>query len=178
MVVSKQRWAFGVTRFTPTADLQEKVEVVGSIGVATSPNTAMLRINLASHHYLLGLVVEGDLLAGLDGGDVHTQRDGMTISSLDGRIGSFAGTDALHPVAHVGRGLWVAVGVSIGRDGLCLLDERKAGQQGAPQSHLGGRTSGQATSGSHRLFVHVDHAAVGVVKLLDAAGAVCESRGV
>src|SRR5258707_12424028 len=99
------------------------------MAATTNPQTAMLRIYLAPHHPLLGLVVEGHLLACLDGGNVHAQRDGMTVSGFDRRIGSLAGTDALHPVAHVGRSLRVAMGIRIGRDSLGLFDERKAGKQ-------------------------------------------------
>src|SRR5215472_10013359 len=157
MVMSTRRWASSATTCTPLAVEAEKVDVVSSIVAAASPNTAPLRINLSSHHDLLGLVVEGDLLTCPDGGDIHAQCDGMTVSSLNRRIGSFARTDALHPVAHVGRGLWIAMGVGIGRNGLGLLDERKAGEQVWNHSHLSGRAGGQASGRSHRSLVHIDH---------------------
>ena len=40
-------------------------------------------VDLASYHDLLRLGVEGDLLPGLDGGDVHAERHGVTVASFD-----------------------------------------------------------------------------------------------
>ena len=67
-----------------------------------SENANNLRIDLASNHDLLGLVVEGDLLPGLNGGDVHAERDGVAVAGFDAGVRRLAGADALHPVAHVG----------------------------------------------------------------------------
>src|SRR5258706_6593930 len=53
-----------------------------------------LSVDLAADHDLLGLVVEGHLLAGLDRSHVHAQRDGVAVSSLDRRVGRLAGPDA------------------------------------------------------------------------------------
>src|ERR1035437_1661965 len=89
-----------------------------------------MRIWLTSNHYLLGLIVEGDFLAGLDCGYIHAQRDRVAVACADAGVRRLARADAFHPVAHVGGGLGVAVstgGVGVGGDLFDLVHQREAG---------------------------------------------------
>src|ERR1035441_6191137 len=139
-------------------------------------------IRLSCNYYLLGLIVEGDLLPALDGGDIHAQRNGVRVAGADAGVGSFARAHALHPVAHVGVRLWIAAtaagGIGVGRYLLHLIHQREAGQLIRLHLHGGRFTRAETSGGCDRLFVHVDHAAVGVVELLHSAGGVGEARGV
>src|SRR5580765_954103 len=118
-----------------------------------------LRIHLASGEYLLRLRVERDLLAGLDRCDIHAQRDGVAVSGIDAGVRLFARTDALHPVAHVGRGLVVGTGISC-CGSLLSLAKREAAEEIGFHTHLGRGLRSEAAVGVDDLFVHVERAAV------------------
>lgn len=72
---------------------------------------------LAAGYDFLGLLIEGDPLAGAGGGVGHDGCDGLLVASLHGSVGLFAGTDAFQPVPHVGGGEFVRAGVGRGGDG-------------------------------------------------------------
>src|ERR1035437_1292805 len=178
MVMSTRRLASSATTWTPLEDEAAKALAVKMKLAAKSASAKNLGINFASYHHLLRLVVEGDFLASVDGGDVHAEGDGVMVAGFNGGVGGFARADTLHPVAHVGRGHGIAAGVGFGGGGIGFLDEREAGQEIFLEAHGRGFASAQAAGGSDRPLVHVDHAAVGVVKFFDAAGGVGEARGV
>src|SRR5665213_1588295 len=175
MVMSTRRLASSATTLTPLPVSLAKALPTRIISPTRAPSRSSLRIDFAPYHDLLRLVVEGDFLAGLDGGDVHAERDGVAVAGFNAGVGRFAGADALHPVAHVGGGLRIAVGDGARGDG-SVAAQREARQQVGLHLHFGGGPCGQATFGRDFLLVHVDHAAVGVVELLDAAGGVGEAR--
>src|SRR6185312_14223831 len=123
MVTSTRRCAWSAVTLTPApASFARAGAALPSPTIAITPNInhlyrdlpSCLYMNLASREHLLRLVVEGYLLAGLDGGDVHAQRDGVAVAGFDVGVGRLARADALHPVAHVGRGLVVDVSAGAG----------------------------------------------------------------
>ena len=108
----------------------------------------------ASGHDLLGLVVEGDFLAGLHGGDAHAKRDGVAVARFNAGVWRFAGADALHPVAHVGGGLGIGAGVG-GGFGCDAFAESEAGQEVGLHLHLVGLLLLETAFGRDLLGVHV-----------------------
>src|ERR1039458_4712281 len=126
MVMSTRRWASSGVTCTSLEDEAAKAQAANP-NVAAS--AARLRIDLASRDDLLGLVVEGNFLAGLDGRDVHAQSDGVAVSGFNRGIGCFSRADALHPVTHVGRCLRIGSGVGRCRSGLGFFDERETGKE-------------------------------------------------
>src|SRR5215468_4456627 len=71
---------------------------------------------LARYDVLL-LVVKSDLLAGVQGGNRHAQRDGMVVGRMDIGVRLLvAVANATHPVAHVGHRLLIRAGVGRGLD--------------------------------------------------------------
>src|SRR5665213_3607794 len=171
MVMSTRRLASSATTLTPLPVSLAKALPTRIIKPTRAPSSSNLRIDFASRHHLLRLVVEGDFLAGLDGGDVHAERDGVAVARLDAGVWRFARADTLHPVAHVGGSLRIAVRVGSRGNG-SVAAQRKAWQQVGLHLHLGCGARGQAALGRDLLLVHVDHAGVGVVELLDASGGV------
>src|ERR1017187_3018639 len=122
-------------------------------------------IGLACNYYLLGFVVEGDFLPGLDGSDVHAQRNGVRVAGADAGVWRLARAHTLHPIAHVGVGLWIAAtaagGVGVGRYLLHLVHQVEAGQLIRLHLHGGRFTRAETSGGRDGLLVHVDYAAVG-----------------
>src|SRR5665213_3590379 len=109
MVMSTRRLASSATTLTPLPVSLAKALPTRTMSPTRKPSRSSLRIDLASYHHLLRLVVEGDFLAGLDCCDVHAERDGVAVARFNAGVWRFAGADALHPVAHVGGGLRIAV---------------------------------------------------------------------
>src|SRR6266516_5578270 len=68
-----------------------------------SISSQALRISSTHHHLALG-VVKHHLPAAVHRRDRHAQRDGVTVASIDARVGLFAAAHALHPVPDVGGG--------------------------------------------------------------------------
>src|SRR5579862_7114409 len=137
MVMSTRRCASSGTTCTP----EVLAALSGWVGVrraAARATTASLRINLASNHHVLRLVVEGDFLAGLNRSHIHAEGNGVAVAGLNGSVGRFARAQALHPVAHVRRGLRVGVRVGGGGDGFFgAIEKREAGQKVRLHLHLG-----------------------------------------
>ncbi len=90
----------------------------------------------AGHDFLRGLV-EGDALAGADGGGGHDGGDGMLVASLDGCVGFFAGAQAFEPIFHVRGGEGVGSHIRGGGGGGGLA-ERVVGEQVGLHLHFGG----------------------------------------
>src|SRR5215469_7768623 len=85
---------------------------------AASNGRAQNRIDISPPHYslsscdyILFLIVEGDPFAGMQRGDRHTERDRVTVGSVNIGVRSFARPHALHPVAHVGGRGFVRAGI-------------------------------------------------------------------
>src|SRR2546423_14407106 len=77
---------------------------------------------LAPDNDVLFGVIESDALTGLNCGDSHAERDGMTIASVNVGVGLLAVADGLEPVANVGDGHVIGASVSGGGcrgGGLC-----------------------------------------------------------
>src|ERR1039458_3149969 len=120
-MVMSTRWAASLTMTaTPLAGDAPAAAFRVMIEPAISPIAKSLDvvIRLASNHHHLRLLVEGHLLAGLDGRHIHAQCDGVAVARADAGIRRLARAHALHPVAHVGVGLRVAAarapGVRVG----------------------------------------------------------------
>src|SRR5665213_2651496 len=177
MVTSTRRLASLATTLTPLPVSLAKALPTRITSPTRAPSSSSLRIDFAPYHDLLRLVVEGDFLARLYRGNVHAERDGVAVARFNAGVGRLARADALHPVAHVGGCLRIAVGDGA-RGDRGVAAQRKAWQQVRLHLHFGGGTRGEAALGRDLLLVHVDHAAVGVVELLDAAGGVGEARGI
>src|SRR5579863_6290450 len=159
MVMSTRRLASSGTTWTPFAGGAAKATEMLARVVARAVSATNLGKDFASRHDLLRLVVEGNFQAGLDGGDVHAEGDGVAVTGFNGGVGSFAGANTFHPVAHVGGGLRVAVGIGISGDGLHFFDKREAIEQVWFHAHFGGRAGTESAGRSYGLLVHVDHAA-------------------
>ena len=99
----------------------------------------------------------------------------MAVTSFDRRIGRLARAHALHPVAHIGRGLRISVRIGVGVHRGGLVAERHARQQVGLHVHLVSEPFRQPACGRHRLLVHVDHAAIRVVELLHSARRICKA---
>src|SRR5277367_602304 len=73
----------------------------GSTKAAARQPRNSLGIHFACNHYLLGRVVEGRLLAGLNSGDVHAQRNRVAVTGFNAGVRGLPRPDALHPIEHV-----------------------------------------------------------------------------
>src|SRR5665213_658087 len=175
MVISTRRLASSATTLTPLPVSLAKALPTRTMMPTRRPSQSNLRIDFAPYHDLLRLVVEGDFLAGLDRGDVHAERDGVAVARFKAGVRRLAGADALHPVAHVGGGLRIAVGDGA-RGDRGVAAEREARQQVGLHLHFGGGASSETTFSRDLLLVHIDHAGIGVVELLNASGGVGEAR--
>src|SRR5580698_443943 len=112
MVMSTRRWASSGVTCTPLeVDAACNADAAKAQAANDTASAARLRIHLASRYDLLGLLVEGNFLAGLYCRNVHAESDGVAVSGVDRGIGRLARANALHPVAHVGRGLRIGSGV-------------------------------------------------------------------
>ena len=100
----------------------------------------------------------------------------MAVAGFNGSIGSLARADTLHPVAHICGRLRIGSSVGCGRSWCCVLGERKAVQQVWLHVHFRGGARAQSARGSYGLFVHIDHAAIRVIKFLNSARRVSKSR--
>src|SRR5579875_3853285 len=112
MVMSTRRCAVSGVTLTPfcaVAAYGSAARTASAARVGAIFDRGELGKDLASCHDLLRLVVEGDLEAGLDGGDVHAERDGVAVAVFDRGVRGLAAAHALHPVAHVGGGFGVDV---------------------------------------------------------------------
>src|SRR5436309_2893145 len=89
------------------------------------PSTRSLRISLAPNHHLLRLLIESHFLTGLNRRNVHAKCDGVTVTSFDAGIRCLPRANTFHPVAHVCRGLRIALRVSVCRNRLNFIDEGK-----------------------------------------------------
>src|SRR5262245_30973482 len=84
------------------------------VSLSSIPYSQLPTLTLARHDRLF-LIVESDLLAGLQGGDRHAQRDGMVVGGVDVSVRFLvAVANALHPVAHMRHRLIIRSGVGRG----------------------------------------------------------------
>src|SRR5690348_14976002 len=83
MVMSTRRCASSGTTCTPDFPAARSSCAGMSMAAARAATRGSLRIHLAPSHHLLRFVVEGDLLAGLNRGHIHAQRDGVAVPCLD-----------------------------------------------------------------------------------------------
>src|SRR5260370_35520156 len=124
------RWcASSATTWTPLSAAFAKSLLPKPRPPTRRPSTSNLCIDLSPRDHLLRFVIEGHLLAGLDGSNVHAKRDGVAVTSFNAGIGCLSGANRLHPIAHIGRGLRIALRVGGRRNRFSLLAKRKAGQQ-------------------------------------------------
>src|SRR6185312_5278511 len=98
MVMSTRRCASSGATSTPDFPAAHSSCTGMSMAAARAATRASLRMDLPPDHHALRLVVEGNLLAGLNRGHIHAQRDGVAVPCLDGRIRRLVRTHALHPV--------------------------------------------------------------------------------
>src|SRR5215467_12027139 len=127
--------------------------------------------SLSPCDYILLLIVECDPFAGMQRRDRHTQRDRVTVGSMNIGVRRFARSHTLHPVAHVGGRGFVRARISASL-GLLHFLQRHLGQHERFHTHFISVVLGQAAFRADLVLVKVERPAVGVVDLLDVTGAV------
>src|SRR3954469_2936945 len=86
MVTSTRRCCSSATTWTPLPDWAAKaIPVDTNIAVSKQSMIRLLK-DLASCDYLLGLVVKGDFLPGLDCSNVHAECNGVAVTRLNWRV--------------------------------------------------------------------------------------------
>src|SRR4029077_636975 len=107
----------------------------------------------ASHDHLLLGVVESDSLSGLNRGNGHAERDGMTVARFDVGVGGFAAADTLQPVPNVVDRHVVVAGVRGSGGRGVSLGERNGWKKIRFHIHFPCEFFGESTFRSDLVFV-------------------------